>query len=246
MLSTINWRAARAEVLFFVCILSAFMAFRTAAYGMYHIPSESMLPTLAVGDRILVSKFSYGYSRHSIPFSLGPEIHTPTGRLFGRLPERGDLVVFKHPENGETLIKRVVGLPGDTIEIAEGRLYINGALTSRVLDATLSYREHRGGVSTVGRFTEALPQGPSHEIYERGDHRAGDDYGPAIVPDNRLFVMGDNRDNSRDSRFAHPGVGFLPVENLVGRADVLLFSLYHARKEDGLATMKRKWFSRLN
>lgn len=241
----ITWRAIRAEIAFFACILAAFMLFRTTAYGMYHIPSESMLPTLAVGDRILVSKFSYGYSRHSVPFSIGPEIGTPTGRIFARLPERGDLVVFKHPKTGETLIKRVVALPGDMVEIADGRLILNGEVAPRTLEETFRYREHRGGVARVGRFREVLPEGRIHEIYERGDNYAGDNFGPATVPENHVFVMGDNRDNSLDSRFDAPGVGFLPAEYLVGRADMMLFSLNMQKREDGLKRLERRWLTPL-
>lgn len=245
MLSRIPWRALKSEALFFLCIFAALMMFRTTAYGMYHIPSESMLPTLAVGDRILVNKFAYGYSRYSLPFSVGPEFDTPTGRLLGHLPARGELVVFKHPASNETLIKRVIGLPGDKIEIRDGRLYLNDVETPRHLDETFSYREHVGDVATVGEFTESLPGGRAHPIYERGDHRAGDIFGPVTVPANNLFVMGDNRDNSLDSRFAAPGVGFLPVENLVGRAEVMLFSLNMQRKEDGLKHLDRPFLAPL-
>ncbi|WP_375201706.1 signal peptidase I [Hyphococcus sp.] len=240
MLSKMSWKSFRSEVLFFACILAVLLTFRTTAYGMYYIPSESMLPTLAVGDRILVNKFAYGYSRHSVPFSIGPEVATPTGRLFGRLPERGDLVVFKHPGSSETLIKRVIGLPGDKIELREGRLFLNDAETPRTLDDMFRYREHKGGVASVAAFSEILPGGREHEIYERGDTYRGDDFGPAIIPDNHLFVMGDNRDNSIDSRFPYPGVGFLPVENLVGRADLLMFSLNMQRKEEGLKKLTRQ------
>lgn len=239
----ITWRAIRAEIAFFACFFAAFIAFRTAAYGMYHIPSESMLPTLAVGDRILVNKYSYGYSRHSVPFSIGPDVDTPTGRIFGHLPERGDLVVFKHPRSGETLIKRVVALPGDTVEIADGRLILNGETAPRMLEETFRYREHKGGVARVARFKETLPSEREHEIYERGDYFPGDSFGPAVVPENNLFVMGDNRDNSLDSRFPDAGVGFLPAEYLIGRADVMLFSLNMQREEDGLKKLERRWLT---
>ncbi|MEZ5893945.1 MAG: signal peptidase I [Parvularculaceae bacterium] len=239
-------RAARSEILFFACIFGVFLIMRTTAFAMYYIPSESMLPTLAVGDRILVNKFAYGYSRHSMPFSIGPEIDTPTGRLFGHLPERGDLVVFKHPTSGETLIKRAVGLPGDIIEIRNGHLFINGAEAPREQEAEFRYREHVGDIASVREFRETLPEGRAHEIYERGDFWPGDNFGPAIVPANHLFVMGDNRDNSLDSRFPAPGVGFLPLENLIGRADVMLFSLNYQRKEAGLERLPRGFLTPLN
>lgn len=239
-LTGISWRSVKSEIVFFACVFFIFMALRTTAYGMYHIPSESMLPTLAVGDRILVNKFAYGYSRHSVPFSVGPEFATPTGRIFGKLPERSDLVVFKHPESNETLIKRVIGLPGDRIEIRGGRLFINDDKAPRQLADMFRYREHQGSVASVAAFSEILPGGRKHEIYERGDYYRGDDYGPVVIPDNHLFVMGDNRDNSIDSRFSYPGVGFLPVENLVGRADILMFSLNMQREEEGLKKLKRQ------
>ena len=241
----ISWRAMRSEVLFFACVFLAFMVLRTTAYGMYHIPSESMLPTLAVGDRILVNKFSYGYSRHSIPFSLGPEINTPTGRIFAHMPERGDVVVFKHPHSRETYVKRVIGLPGDKIEVKAGRLYINDAVVERKEEALFRYREHRGGVATVEAFAEALPEGRVHEIYERSDHYPGDDFSPVIVPENNFFVMGDNRDNSLDSRFSNPGVGFLPAEFLIGKAELMIFSTNAQRSEPGLKKLARKWFTGL-
>jgi signal peptidase I len=245
MLQKLPWREIRSEAVFFACLFVAFMVFRTTAYGMYHIPSESMLPTLAVGDRIAVNKFAYGYSRYSTPFSVGPELATPTGRIFAHLPERGDIVVFKHPRTGETYIKRVIGLPGDELRLHEGRLYINGALTQRDYEKSYRYRQHAGGIALVGLFNEALPDGAAHEIIERTDNGAGDEYGPVIIPDNNLFVMGDNRDNSLDSRFSDPGVGLLPVKYLVGRAERIVFSTNIARREDGLTKHAGKWLSKL-
>ncbi len=245
MLRKLPWREIRSEAVFFAGVLAVFMLFRTTAYGMYHIPSESMLPTLAVGDRISVSKFAYGYSRHSAPFSIGPDFATPTGRVFARLPERGDIVVFKHPRTGQTYIKRVIGLPGDEIRLAAGRLYINGEPAARNLEQTYRYREHFGGIASVGLFSETLPGGRIHEVLERGDDGAGDEYGPITVPENNLFVMGDNRDNSLDSRFPDPGVGLLPVEYLVGRAERIVFSANFTPHEDGLTKHAGKWLSKL-
>ncbi len=234
------WRNIRGEVLFFLMIFSVMLVFRTGAYGMYHIPSESMLPTLAVGDRIAVSKFAYGYSRHSIPFSLAPDLPTTDGRIFSRLPERGDVVVFKHPINRKTLIKRVVGLPGDEIKVKQGRLYINGEEVERVEEDVYRYREHRGDIAMVARYEEDLPEGAAHEILERGDREYGDTFGPVTVPPNNLFVMGDNRDNSMDSRFPDPGVGFLPMDHVIGRADIVLFSINTSHEEAGLKRHKGK------
>mgnify|MGYP000580870762 CR=1 FL=1 len=239
------WRRLRSELLFFASLFSIFTIFGTTAYGMYYIPSESMLPTLAVGDRIAVNKFVYGYSRYSTPFSIGPELSTPTGRVFGRAPERGEIVVFKHPVTRQTYIKRVIGLPGDEIMLENGRLYINGELTPRAMEDAYRYREHRGDIAAVGRFLEDLPDGRTHGILERGDNTYADNFGPVIVPDSSLFVMGDNRDNSMDSRFENPGVGLLPMEFLVGRADYIVASTNIGNAEKGLKKHKSKWFSKL-
>lgn len=238
-------RKLRSEALFFLMVLCAFTAFRTTAYATYYIPSESMLPTLSVGDRIAVSKFAYGYSRHSVPFSLAPGAPTNDGRVFGRLPARGDIVVFKHPKTRVTTIKRVIGLPGDRIALIDGRLYLNDAPVDRLLTGVYPYREHKGRVIEVGRFEEAIPGGLSHPILERGDYYPGDNFGPASVPAFHLFVMGDNRDNSLDSRFSGEGVGYLPVDHLLGRADLILFSTNAPRKEDGLHRHLTRWFEKL-
>lgn len=240
MPKTVNWRAARADAAFMAGVFSLFMLFSTTAYGMYYIPSESMLPTLTVGDRVVVSKFAYGYSRYSVPFALAPDLNTADGRIFGSLPARGDIVVFSHPRRPETLIKRVIGLPGDLVAIKQGRLTVNGALAGRRLTDIYAYREHRGGVIEVGRFTEDI-DGEPHEILERSDYFPGDDFGPVVVPANELFVMGDNRDNSLDSRFERTGVGFLPVDHLVGKAELVLFSTNAGRGEKGLKRHGSAW-----
>lgn len=237
------------DLKFFAIILVVALIFRTTAFGMYHIPSESMLPTLAVGDRIAVSKFAYGYSRHSLPFSVAPDFATETGRIFSKTPERGDIIVFKHPRTKENYIKRVVGLPGETIELRDGRLYINGELTHRETIQDLRYREHRGRVVDVRAFQEALVQVPGkakpHAIYERSDRYGTDNFKPTIVPDGHLFVLGDNRDNSLDSRFFERGVGFLPMDHVVGKAIALPFSFHQCRQETGLNCLDRPWFSAL-
>ena len=246
-ITRINWRALRSEALFFGAFFTIFAAFSTAAFAMYHIPSESMLPTLTVGDRIIVNKFAYGYSRHSVPFSLAPDAPTPTGRLFYRAPKRGDVVVFRHPRTGDTMIKRLVGLPGDEIEIREGRLFINGALIARDTQADYRYREYKGGLATVRAFSQSLETGEADAkaahafaILERGDGFPGDAFGPAVVPADTVFMLGDNRDNSLDSRFLERGVGFVPLDHLIGRAEFVLFSTNLARGQDGLYVHKPK------
>jgi len=194
---------------------------RTVAYEPFNIPSASMVPTLLIGDYLFVSKFSYGYSRYSLPLGL-PIIQ---GRLFEKAPERGDVVVFKKPaDNATDYIKRVIGLPGERIQMREGRLYINDVEVPR--RAIENYIDSEGIVSRpVPQYIETLPNGVEHHILELlGDEGPLDNTPVFVVPSDHYFMMGDNRDNSSDSRDPSGGVGFVPKENLVGRADVLFFS----------------------
>lgn len=197
------------------------LAIRTVAYEPFSIPSSSMVPTLLVGDYLFVSKFSYGYSRHSLPFSL-PLI---PGRILFTEPERGDVAVFKKPTDNKTdYIKRLVGLPGDRIQVLGGVLHINGVAVKR--ERTSDYIEHEygGHVRRTTRYIETLPNGRRHYILERSRDGGSADNTPVYtVPPGHYFAMGDNRDNSADSRFAD--VGFIPKENLVGRAEFLFFSI---------------------
>ena len=192
---------------------------RTLAFEPFNIPSGSMMPTLLVGDYLFVSKYSYGYSRFSLPFS--PDIFS--GRIFGRLPTRGDVAVFKWPRDNTTdYIKRIVGLPGDHIQMKAGFLYINGQLLPRTPDG--DYNQD----GEVGRlFIETLPNGLKHPIIKKGDVGGLNDTQDYLVPPGYLFAMGDNRDNSSDSRvpLEENGVGFVPEENLVGKAQFIFFSI---------------------
>lgn len=192
---------------------------RTFAYEPFNIPSGSMVPTLLVGDYLFVSKLSYGYSRHSLPFSL-PLI---PGRVMFEAPERGDVAVFKLPSDGRTdYIKRIVGMPGDTLQVRGGVLHINGTALKRERLGEYVYQDTRGIYHNTVRYRETLPNGRQHEIIEESDSYPRADNTPIFtVPEGHYFGMGDNRDNSSDSRF---GVGFIPKENLVGRADVIFFS----------------------
>lgn len=193
---------------------------RTFAYEPFSIPSGSMIPTLLVGDYLFVSKMSYGYSKHSLPFSL-PII---PGRMMYEMPKRGDVAVFKLPTDGRTdYIKRIVGLPGDTIQVRGGILHINGEAVKRERIGEYVYQDTRGTFHNTMRYMETLPNGVAHEIIEESDTYPADNTPVYRVPDEHFFAMGDNRDNSRDSRFLMD-VGYIPKENLVGRAEMLFFS----------------------
>ena len=203
------------------------LGIRTFFYEPFNIPSGSMIPTLLVGDYLFVSKASYGYSRYSLPLSL-PLI---PGRILFTPPERGDVAVFKLPSDNSTdYIKRIVGLPGDTIQVKGGILHINGEPVKR--RQIEDFQPDDGG-SPSAQFIETLPNGREHRIIERGDDQSADNTRLYRVPEGHYFAMGDNRDNSRDSRFAE--VGPVPAQNLVGRADILFFS------HDGQAELWEIW-----
>lgn len=194
---------------------------RTFAYEPFSIPSGSMIPTLLVGDYLFVSKASYGYSRHSLPFSL-PLV--PGDRVAFETPERGDVAVFKLPSDGRTdYIKRIIGLPGDTIQVKGGVLHINGEAVVRKRLGEFVYQDTNGVYHNTMRYEETLPNGKVHELIEETDSYPADNTPLYSVPEGHYFAMGDNRDNSRDSRYLMD-VGFIPRENLVGRADVIFFS----------------------
>lgn len=215
-------------------VIAVWFALVTLLFAVFHIPSESMQPSLQVGDRVLVSKFSYGYSRHSLPLGLGyvlPE--SWSGRIFGSTPERGDVVVVRDPGQGINLIKRVIGLPGDRIEMRDGRLFINGDRIPRTPAGTVRYRDRSGVVVQAAVYTETLPGGVEHTIYERSDNYSLDDVGPFVVPENNLFLMGDNRDASADSRVAL-GLGYVHRDEVVGEAVTVLFTWASCREEEGL------------
>ena len=204
----------------------------TFFFAAFHIPSVSMQPSLEVGDRVLVSKFAYGYSRHSLPLGLGYLLPDSwSGRIFGSIPKRGDVVVIRDPDQNLNLIKRVVGRPGDRIEMRGGRLYINGDRIPRDPVGERTYRDHTGATVWAAVFEETLPGGASHIIYERTDAGPFDDVGPFLVPENHIFLMGDNRDASADSRAS---LGYVHKDEVVGRAWTVLFTFANCRREEGL------------
>ncbi len=204
---------------FFLAALIA-LGIRAFVFEPFNIPSSSMVPSLLIGDYLFVSKYAYGYSSLSSLFGLLPV----SGRLFGREPKRGDVIVFKNPVTPSVdYIKRLVGLPGDTIQVKNGLLYVNGvAVDRRKLAAPIIQNYVQPNLSVVD-YSETFPDGHEHIIREEGDDRTLDDTEVFKVPAGHYFGMGDNRDNSMDSRTNY--VGFIPADNLVGRAEVLFFSL---------------------
>lgn len=204
------------------------LVIRTFAYEPYNIPSGSMFPTLLIGDHLFISKYSYGYSRHSFLFSL-PII--PHGRLFGKEPKLGDVVVFRVTpkimpslQTSVDYIKRVIGLPGDTVQMKQGRLYINGKMVERKY-LNREEIEIEGNKVLYTKYEETLPNGVKHLIYEIDDMMKSDDTPLMKVPEGHFFAMGDNRDNSYDSRF----FGFVPLTHLEGRAEIIFYSNTNSR-----------------
>lgn len=211
--------------------------FRTVLFQPFWIPSGSMKPTLLVGDYLFISKFSYGYASASCPTVFGVNL-CPfiDGRLMASEPERGDVIVFKHPRSGEDYIKRLIGLPGDRVQMKAGRLWINGEelpvepvgefLDDSVAGCPAPRMLEGRQACPVQASLETLPNGVVHRILNYADGMSYDDTPEYLVPEGHYFFMGDNRDNSRDSREAQVtgGVGYVPYENLVGRADLIAVS----------------------
>lgn len=205
-----------------VLVIAALIAlcFRIFVFQPFNIPSGSMYPNLLVGDYLFVSKFSYGYSRYSFPDWLFVDFK---GRVFEKEPERGDIAVFRQPRQMHVdYIKRIIGLPGDTVQMREGLLYLNGEIVPREFLGT-EERGENGVTDVYSKYEETLPNGVKHYIYEKSDWEFYDDTIEYEVPDGHYFVMGDNRDGSLDSR-ATDKVGLVPKENLIGKAKLLFFS----------------------
>ncbi len=219
--------------LFVLKLVAIVLIFRSFIFSPFSIPSESMLPVLMNGDYLLAAKWPYGYSRYSLPLNA-PLI---PGRILADQPERGDVVIFKHPLDGTDYIKRVNGLPGDTVAMRARVLELNGELVPKEMlgeyGVELSENtdchptaEQRGNLCMYQIFRETLPSGKSYGVIDLGVGPA-DTFGLVVVPEGHMFLMGDNRDNSQDSRFpAAPGggIGMVPQANLVGRASILMWS----------------------
>jgi len=235
---------------FLVKLVIVVLIFRTLFFTSFNIPSESMMPRLLVGDYLFSQKWSYGYSRFSLPGS--PDIGD--GRIFASQPDRGDIVIFKHPIDESDYIKRVIGLPGDSVQMVDGMLILNGErVTKEPIEdfvlPVLSPVDCRGGedflipgeegefACSYPQFRETLPSGVSYNVLDLG-FVPQDNSAPVIVPEGRLFLMGDNRDNSLDSRFPAEigrGIGLVPQDNLVAEASFMYWST------DGSASWVKPW-----
>jgi signal peptidase I len=215
--------SGRAEVVWVIiqALLIAFVI-RTLLFQPFNIPSGSMKGTLLVGDYLFVSKYSYGYSRYSVP-ATPPLPPLFSGRIFASRPARGDVVVFRLPKDDSTdYIKRVIGLPGDRIRMINGVLHINGEPVKR--ERVSDFVDDENGGERVRRWRETLPNGVTYETLDLQDNGTLDNTDEYVVPANHYFMMGDNRDNSTDSRVLS-AVGYVPFENLIGKAQIVFFSI---------------------
>ena len=216
--------AETVRVIFHALIIA--LVIRTFLFQPFNIPSGSMKETLLVGDYLFVSKYTYGYSRYSIPFS--PPLFS--GRIWGSTPDRGDVVVFRLPREDSTdYIKRVIGLPGDTIQMIDGVLHINDEPVKRERIEDFIENEEGGRTTRVKRWRETLPNGVSYTTLDLIDNGFYDSTSVYTVPAGHYFMMGDNRDNSTDSRVLSQ-VGYVPLQNIVGKAQVIFFSIHEGER----------------
>ncbi|MBI5264545.1 MAG: signal peptidase I [Bradyrhizobium sp.] len=228
-----TWRGQAVQLAGVVALV--FLA-KGALAEPFYVPSGSMEPTLMIGDALLASKFPYGYGTSSLPIQINlPE----TGRVLGETPKLGDVVVFRWTgDRSQAWVKRVVGLPGDRIQMRQGQLFINDRAAGLKPDGLGEAEDDNGGSQPAHRYVETLPNGVSHLIFKMRDNGPLDNTPEVTVPPGMLFVLGDNRDNSADSRVPvrAGGVGLLPIDNLVGRADAVLGSWDLAMRHQPLWT----------
>ncbi|MAP95572.1 MAG: signal peptidase I [Ponticaulis sp.] len=247
--------------------LPIWFVFSMVVYELRSIPSESMVPTLQVGDRVAVSKFTYGYSRYSIPLGLGKMLPEGDGRFLGGMPQRADVVVFRHPHVDKVMIKRLIGLPGDTVQVVDNKIILNGQPMAQDPQRRVRYREAREGrLFTADELIETTPEGRSYPIHILQLRNYSTT--PVFkVPEGHYLFMGDNRDNSTDGRALsghcpqneqgvidqagcepnpygqEPSIGFVPYENLIGRADTVLFTLNFCDRYESGCPKGRVWKS---
>lgn len=252
--------------------IPVFLVFSGLFYELRVIPSESMVPNLQVGDRVTVNKFAYGYSRNSLPFSLGRYAPLPDGRIFASMPKRGDVAVFEHTHTARVMIKRIIGLPGDTVTVRDGQpVAINGTPIERTFVRRVRYRQHDSGAYvTAAEFSESF-DGETWITHDIDGQTGSDTSVDFTVPDKHFLFMGDNRDNSMDGRnqtghcpassegiidqagcgplprstAEQASVGFVPYQNLIGRADTVLFSFYRCGRAQAEPCMKSRVWSGL-